>query len=262
MSLIALLTDFGLTDAYVGIMKGVILNITPRVRIVDITHQVPAHAIGPAALVLKNSYRYFPKGTIFIVVVDPGVGSQRAAIAVKTKNYYFVGPDNGLMYPAASGDGIRKVVLLDDATWHLPGRSRTFHGRDIFAPVAAHLAKGVKIADIRSVRTAMSAFQIPAPCLRKNMLRGVLLYCDRFGNIVTNIDAGSMDAFVKKGNVCATVNGVTIKRVRSFYGQAPDNELFLIEGSCGLYEISMKNRSARHYLKAKPLDIIEVKRCR
>lgn len=185
---IALLTDFGLSDGYVGVMKGVILSICPTAQIIDISHHIAPQDIRQGAYVLLTAYRYMPPGTIFVVVVDPGVGTARKPIAVQTNQGIFIGPDNGIFTYVFSQIDVREVVSLQNRQYHLAGLSSTFHGRDIFSPVAAHLANGVLLDQIGPALNK-SLEKLPPPILQieKDHVRGEVLYIDHFGNVVTSI---------------------------------------------------------------------------
>ena len=187
MGVIALLTDFGLKDSYVGVMKGVIATVNPRVTVIDLDHDVASHRIEEAAFLLATSYSYFPQNTVFCVVVDPGVGSSRKAIAIQTKNYYFVGPDNGVLWQAAERDGITKIVTLENKKYFRKPVSSTFHGRDIFAPIAAALTKGYRPAGFgREIKDFINPDFIN-PQVERGTIFGEILHIDSFGNLITNI---------------------------------------------------------------------------
>ncbi|MBI5929177.1 MAG: SAM-dependent chlorinase/fluorinase [Chloroflexi bacterium] len=185
---IALLTDFGLQDGYVGVMKGVILSICPTAQIIDISHHIAAQDIRQGAYVLLTAYRYMPPGTIFVCVVDPGVGTSRRPVAVQTSQGIFIGPDNGLFSYVFGQVEIQQAVALQNRQYHLQGMSTTFHGRDIFSPVAAHMANGVPIDQIGPALTK-SFEKLPPPLLQieSDHVRGEVLYIDHFGNVVTSI---------------------------------------------------------------------------
>jgi len=251
MKVIALITDFGLKDNFVGVMKGVMLAINPKVQLVDITHQIISHQVQQAAFLLLKSYSYFPKGTVFGVVVDPGVGSKRKALALKTKNYYFVGPDNGVLYPAACDDGIKKIVCLDKKKYFLNVVTKTFQGRDIFAPVAAYLSKNIKISSLGKPLKRIKTLVFPNPRIKKNTLHGEILYVDRFGNLVTNIKKKDFLNFTKHRKFIGSLNGKIIKSIYNFYEEAPKGKPFFIEGSFGLLEISLKKKSALKHFRIK-----------
>jgi len=184
---IALLTDFGYADPYVASMKGVILSINGVARIVDVSHGVPKFDIRSASYVLYCAYKYFPEGTVFVVVVDPGVGTERRSIVVKTRRYFFVGPDNGVLIPAARDDGIEKVVNVTNRKYMRREVSHTFHGRDIFAPVAAHISRGVPVDEFGEAITDYVVPSFAEPVISGRRAEGEVIYIDGFGNAATNI---------------------------------------------------------------------------
>ncbi len=246
MRTIAIITDFGNKDNFAGVMKAVMLSVNPSLRFIDITHQVYPHNIKEAAFILLKSYRFFPRNTIFLVVVDPAVGTKRHPIAIKTANYYFVGPDNGVLYPAASEDKIKRIALLNKKKFFTRNVSSTFHGRDIFAPVAAHLTKksftkiGEKIKKIRKLT-------FPEPHTANNFLIGHILYIDNFGNMVTNIKKEELVSFTKKKKFTAYIKRKAIKNLYDAYDNARADLPFFIEGSFGYLEVSLKQRRADRY---------------
>ena len=251
MKTIALLTDFGLTDNFVGVMKGVILKINSRVRLVDITHQVAAHDIAEAAFLLKGSYKYFPRGTIFLVVVDPGVGSKRRPIIIRSKNYLFVGPDNGVLEPAACADGIREIVAIENKRYFLKPVSGTFHGRDIFAPVAAYLSKGQKPNVFGRLLDSLKQSGIPLPEVSKGTLKGEVVYIDRFGNLVTNIDEGLFKHFRRNKKFKIKIKDTKIDSLAGSYEAVRPGKPLAIFGSFGSLEISVNKGRAEKYFCAE-----------
>lgn len=185
---ITLLTDFGLKDPYVGVMKGVIKRINPDVEIIDLSHEVPKYDIDAASLMLWVSYKFFPRKTIHVCVVDPGVGTSRKAILIVTKNYYFIGPDNGCLYPAAKSDGIEEVYDISNSAYSLERVSETFHGRDIFAPIAAYLSVGVPLEQLgRKYQGELVKSWIHFAKKDNSCFNAQAVYIDGFGNIMTNI---------------------------------------------------------------------------
>ncbi len=187
MPIVTLLTDFGLEDEYVGVMKGVILSIAPQVRLVDLTHSVPPQDVRRAALILMNAAPYFPPDTVHLAVVDPGVGTERRPIAVRTGRGTFVGPDNGLFSFVLAEMETWTAVELREPAYRLPLVSTTFHGRDIFAPAAAHLASGVPVEALGPVVNNLATLPLPRLEIGESSLEGEILYADRFGNLVTSI---------------------------------------------------------------------------
>ncbi len=203
---IALLTDFGTRDHYAGTMKAVILGICPEATLVDITHDIPAHDMLTATLELAASYKYFPTGTIFLVVVDPGVGSARRGIAADTGDYRFVAPDNGVLTAVLKETPAKRVVELTERRYARATVSRTFEGRDRFAPAAGWLAKGIDLSALGRSAGAIHHIAIPAPQIAEDVLTGEVLRVDRFGNLVTNIDRKMFDKF-------ANADGIEISAV-------------------------------------------------
>ena len=240
--MIAILTDFGHSE-YLGIMKGAIYSINKNSSISDLCNFTNSQNIKEAAWILYKSYKYFPKNTIFLCVVDPGVGSKRQCLAIKTKNYFFVGPDNGLMYKAAVEDKIVTAVKLP-----VKNASITFHWRDIFAKVAAQLEKGLKIGRLGKKATIKTKLDF---YLRGR--EGEVVRTDNFGNIITNLSSLNKDSyFVKTKNFNKKLD------FYETYDEAPSNNLFIIKGSSNTLEISIKNSNAAGKLKLKPQDKIEI----
>src|SRR5918999_2718076 len=198
---VALLTDFGTRDHYAGTMKAVILGICPDVTLVDITHDIPPHDVMTAALELAASYKYFPSGTIFLVVVDPGVGSARRGIAADTGEFRFVAPDNGVLTAVLKETPAKRVVELTERRYARPTVSRTFEGRDRFAPAAAWLAKGVDLSTLGRSAGTIQQLAIPLPQIDGDLLAGEVLRVDRFGNLVTNIDRRTFERFAEGGGI-------------------------------------------------------------
>lgn len=239
LPVITLLTDFGTADYFVGAVKGAILSVNPNVNIVDITHEIPAHDIQAGAFMLLAAYKTFPAGTIHVAVVDPGVGSTRRPIIVAANEQFFVGPDNGIFSYISDREFSARIVHVTSRQYFRPDPSSTFHGRDIFAPVAAALSTGVSP---REFGPELSD-EVRLPSL-ETPLR--IIHIDRFGNCVTNIRREMFDG------KSLTINGRTISTLRNFYGEAgTSDELFTIWGSAGFLEISVNGRSAAKVLDAK-----------
>lgn len=239
---IALLTDFGTSDYYVGAMKGVILSIDSDAVIVDITHEIAPQDIASAGFILRACYKDFPVGTTFLCVVDPGVGSKRRAIVVQTNRYFFVGPDNGLF--SFFLDENAAVHMIENEAYFRPPVSSTFHGRDIFAPIAAHLSKGVEPTEFGSrVDDAVVLANSQPRQLDENTIEGRVIHIDRFGNLVTNIPSLVADRFSE-----IDIAGTSISELRQTYAEARRGEPFAIVGSAGFIEISVKNGSAAETL--------------
>ncbi|HAG08779.1 MAG TPA: hypothetical protein DCK87_04345 [Desulfotomaculum sp.] len=260
--MIVLLTDFG-RDPYVGVMKGVILSICPRAQLIDLTHHVTPQSIREGAWHLLANYAYFPKGSIFLAVIDPGVGTKRKALAIKTKAGYFIGPDNGLLYPASVKAGMVDVIELDPAK----GASFTFHGRDVFAPAAAKLAAGGPFHKLGKPVEPENKFNFYLAGRS-----GEVVTIDRFGNVITNVPPSRNSLFEVRYSI-SNLKPRTSKHSRQSYAVklmrgersyftlelpyylayalAPANDLFLITGSNGTLEISVKNGSAASTLLAQ-----------
>ncbi len=255
--LITLTTDFGLEDIFVGVMKGVILGINPRTSIIDLSHQVPPQDVRQAAYLLLTAYPYFPSGTIHLVVVDPGVGGERRAIAMHTGRAYFVGPDNGVLSYVAAKEKVERLVSLTNPRYWLPRPSSTFHGRDIFAPVAAHLSLGIALEDLGEEIQDMVRLPLSQPILSPDgTVVGQILHIDRFGNLVTDIPSETLP---KGGQLTITLLGRTICGLSSSYAAVREGELLAYIGSAGLLEIAGRGGSVAATLDAKVGDEVMVR---
>ena len=264
MPVITLLTDFGLNDEYVGIMKGVILSVNPSVTIVDITHHVDPHDVFQAALLIQYSFRYFPEGTIHIVVVDPGVGSDRAIIALKRFGHVFLAPDNGVLTLLLDEAGNEPIVRVDNQSYFLEPISRTFHGRDIFAPVGAYLSLGM---DLKSFGEAIPQkdlvrLSVEKPYISKaGELVGAVVWIDRFGNLITNIESGAMNEFCRSDftKKCAVIIGSsTIVGLSENYAGVGSKSPLAIIGSRGYLEVAVNCGNAGEYFGAAKGDPVKV----
>jgi S-adenosylmethionine hydrolase len=247
----ALLTDFGLQDQYVAAMKAVILSLNPKIHIVDISHQVRPQHVRQAAYLLWSVYRHFPPSTVFVNVVDPGVGSSRAILIATTNKFTFLAPDNGLLDFALCEENAVQIVELSPEKakkYFLNTVTPTFHGRDIFAPLAAHIAKGVKIEALGARRKSP---EIAAPFIRSKLETSspCILNIDFFGNIVTNLMAKDAECGARDVQA-VSVGGNLVSRWIRFYNEAPPRTPCLLIGSSGLVEISIKESSAAHLLNA------------
>jgi len=252
VSTITLTTDFGTGDWFVGTLKGVILGINPRATIVDITHEIPPGDIRGGAFALAASFRFFPAGTIHVAVVDPGVGSRRKAIGVQTANYFFVGPDNGVLSWALAKEKVNEVRALENKEYFLHPVSRTFHGRDIFAPVAAHLSRAVRMRKFGTMLKEFLRLPCPEPRRRKDgRIEGEVIYVDRFGNAITNIDA-SILADVKNASGKVLVGGKCICSTGGFYDSVARGKPVAVLGSSGFLEISINGGSAAKRFGLRP----------
>ncbi len=245
--LIALLTDFGIKDYFVGAMKGAIFSINEDANVVDITHDIPPQDINAAGFTLRACYKNFPRETIFVAVVDPGVGSARRAILVETESYYFVSPDNGLLSFVFDEGRNFRVFELTDRRFFAETVSRTFHGRDIFAPVAAHLSKGVAPNEFGAkIENSVRLKNNKPKKISKKTIEAEIIYIDRFGNLVTNLTMQELPE-----NFTLEIGGRIISRLRNFFAEAAKGELFLIAGSAGFLEIAAPQASAREILRVE-----------
>lgn len=253
-ALITITTDFGLRDPFVGIMKGVILNINSDVTLVDLTHEVESFDVLEGALTLAQSYGYFPHGTIHLVVVDPGVGSERRPILLSTPDTTFVGPDNGifsLIYDREPGFEVRLIVA--EQYFRRPV-SQTFQGRDIFAPVAAWLSRGTAAGSFGPVIGDYVRIETPKP--RKSgsrLLRGAVLRIDKFGNVITNFRPGDLPS-----NLRLVVQGSVVTHLVTSYSEGEPGEVFAIVGSAGFVEISAREASAADIVGASKGDPVHL----
>jgi S-adenosylmethionine hydrolase len=245
---IALLSDFGSRDHYVGTMKGVILGICPDATLVDITHDLTPHDVLDGALELAAAYRFFPTGTIFLAVVDPGVGSGRRGIAADTGDYRFVCPDNGLLSAVTRDVSPKKVVELTERRYARPTVSRTFEGRDRFAPAAAWLGKGIQLPALGRAISTIQRLDIPQPVITADEIAGAVLRIDRFGNLVTNIDRKSFEKFSTGGSVHINAGGTTVGRIVATYAEIQDGEVCALFGSTDHLELAANAGSAADVL--------------
>lgn len=260
MHILTLTTDFGTRDWFVGTMKGVALGINPRAAVVDITHEIPPGDIRAGAFALMAGCRFFPKGTVHVVVVDPGVGSQRRAIAAQTVNYTFVGPDNGVLSWALAGEKVKTIRQLENAKYFLKTISRTFHGRDIFAPAGAHLGRGLPLKELGRELKDFIRLPWPEPTSRGNDVRGEVVYIDRFGNAITNIATGLI---TRRGRLSCEAIGDRKMRcaLAEFYGAVPAGSPTALIGSSGFLELAVNGGSAakRFGLKIGGAVIVRIK---
>ena len=246
--MITLLTDFGTADYFVGAVKGAILTVNPKAVIADITHEIPPQDIETGAFTLLASYQTFPAGTIHVAVVDPGVGSARRPILVSANEQFFVGPDNGIFSYICDREPSHRTFHITAEKYFRPSPSTTFHGRDIFAPVAAVLSTGVKPEEFGP--------EIEDE-VRLESLDGVprIIHIDRFGNCITNI---TRDRLTSEVGTSLLINGKTIRDFRKFYGEDPSSTPFAIWGSAGFLELSVNGASAANVLRVKRGDKVVI----
>jgi len=247
---VALLTDFGVRDHYAGTMKGVVLGICPEATLVDISHDVPPHDLLSASLELAACYHYFPAGTVFLVVVDPGVGSSRRPLAAEAGDYRFVAPDNGVLTAVFKETPPRRVVELTERRYARPTVSRTFEGRDRFAPAAAWLAKGTEVRALGRSLTDFVVLSIPDPEVTPDEIRGEVLRVDRFGNLITNIDRRSFDRLLRTGGTLhLQAGGRDVPRLVNTYAEVSPDEVAALFGSSDHLEIAANSASAAERLR-------------
>ncbi|MDZ8088392.1 MAG: SAM-dependent chlorinase/fluorinase [Nostoc sp. DedQUE12b] len=254
--LVTLLSDFGARDVYVGIMKGVIAQINPRLTVVDLTHQIPPQDIAAARFSLMNAYAHFPVGTVHLAVVDPGVGGKRRAIAVEFAQGFLVGPDNGIFSGLLSqSPAIAAVELTNLNYWRTPQPSKTFHGRDIFAPVAANLASGVPLKQLGQEIDLASLVNLDIGNCKQTTtsVMGCIQYIDHFGNLVSNIPA----SYVQGKTWCVQVAGLSVPG-RETYGEVKVGEIIALVGSHGWVEIAINCGDAHSQLQINLQDALEV----
>lgn len=258
-STIAFLSDFGLTDNYVGVVKGVILNIAPKATIIDLTHDIWRHNIRQAAFVLLSSVGYFPKGTIFLAIVDPGVGSERNILAIQTKDYYFIGPDNGVFSMLWKDYPIEKVFSITNRKWMLPNISSTFHGRDIMAPAIAHLAIGADIKEFGTEINPNSLIKLPEPKVRidhNKMCHAEIISIDKFGNLISTItkkhfDECNTNTDIKNTQYIFEINNVKVYGLSNTYSDVSTREFVVYFGSCGYLEVAVRDGNAAMLTEAR-----------
>jgi len=255
---ITLLTDFGLQDEYVGVMKGVILSVNPMVHLVDITHSITRHDVTEAALTVNACFRYFPKGSIHVVVVDPGVGGKRKIICLQQEGHFFVAPDNGVLTMVIQDEMVGKVCAITNQKYFLKPVSDTFHGRDIFAPAAAHLSKGVDMLRLgpKVQLEDITRLEISEPFISASKeLVGTVISIDHFGSLVTNIGHATFERFVKDDarskEVVIKLGRSKIQGVSKSYDSVKIGSPLAIFGSRNLLEISLNQGDALNYFKAR-----------
>lgn len=247
--IITLTTDFGLRDSFVGVMKGVILSECPRVRIVDITHEVPPGDVRAGAFVLLTAFRFFPRNTVHVAVVDPGVGSNRQSIVARTSDSTFIGPDNGLLSWALAGVRRVEVRQIKNASFCLPSVSATFHGRDIFAPVAARLACGARFTDIGPRMEKWTMLPWPEPRRTDGGWLGEVVYVDQFGNAITNLPTALVESASGSVGAEVSIRGRRRVPVMSFYRSVARGLPVAVPGSSGYIEIAINGGNAARILR-------------
>ena len=245
--LITLTTDFGTLDHYVGAMKAVMHGIAPGCRFIDISHEIPAQDVMAGAWVIRNSAFLFPENTVHLVVVDPGVGTERKPIALKIGQQFFVGPDNGIFSLLLEDHSFKAVELTNPQYWN-SDLSTTFHGRDIFAPVAAHLSKGVDLSNFGDRLTDLVTYKWAIPIADKDGIQGWVLHIDRFGNLVTNISKELIDEVIGGRKVKIYVGNTILDEIRDTFAAVPEGEALAYIGSAGTLEVAINKGNAREML--------------
>jgi S-adenosylmethionine hydrolase len=255
---ITLTTDFGLADGFVGTMKGVIYTINPDATIIDISHEIGSRDVSEAAFLLEASYKYFPRGTVHLVVVDPGVGSRRRATAVETEGYYFVAPDNGVLTRALVREKVIKSVELTNSAYFLNEVSDTFHGRDIFAPAAAHLSLGTAIEALDIEIDGLIEMPVSEPEVSQKGIRGRIIHIDKFGNLITDIPRRLFEAAISDRQFVIELAGIKLDRLSRSYADAPAGEPLAIFDSFDNLEIAVNHANAAKVLGVQIGDDIQI----
>ena len=253
---INLMTDFGEKDVFVGVMKGVISGINPSARVIDLTHAVPAFDAVEAAWLLRDAYGFFPSGTVHVVVVDPGVGTSRRIVAARADGHVFLAPDTGILSPVAAAHAPEAMVRVENSAYRLPHVSPTFHGRDIFAPAAAHLSLGVPLEELGPAIDSMAPLSLPAPePTPSGGVRGQVLRFDRFGNLMTNIPVASLG---DTAGLTVQFGDWLLHGIQSTFGEVEAGKPTAIAGSSGYVEICVNQGNARDLLGARRGDPVEI----
>lgn len=253
--IITLLTDFGINDPFVGIIKGVINRIAPSVEIIDLCHGVPSYSVSQGAMILGSSYRYFPSGTLHVAIVDPGVGSSRRVIFAESSEYRFLAPDNGILSRVFSGEEPRQLISVENRDYFLPTVSSTFHGRDIFAPVAAHLIQGLNPLRLGPMLEEM--VRLPSPHRREGpgFIEGEVESIDKFGNLTTSIDAGML---IGKRITRILYKDYTITGLSASYSEGDEGKVISLINSLDHLEVSVNRGNAAEQLRGNTLDRVVV----
>lgn len=261
-AIITLTSDFGVRDAFGASVKGVILKINPQVQIIDISNEIAPQDVWEAAFTLKSAYSHFPKGSVHLAVVDPGVGSGRRPIIVVTESYYFVGPDNGLFTLIYQEAERLRVHHITASHYFLPNPGPTFHGRDIFAPVAAWLAKGIPSGNFGEEITDYIKLNVPSPKTTASGIEGHIVHVDRYGNLITNIISKDLQALLGEGadpsSVTISIGSRNIKGLKKFYAEAAPGDPGAVINGNGTIEIFVFKQNARTVLSAKRGDVVRL----
>ena len=245
--IITLTTDFGTQDHYVSVMKAVILGIAPSARLIDISHDIPPQDIMAGAWVIRNAAFAFPKGSIHLVVIDPGVGTDRKPIALKIKDQFFVGPDNGI-FSLITNEYTFKAYKLNKSDYWRKHRSRTFHGRDIFIPVAAHLSEGVNLSEMGDPIKELVSYHWAVPISDKDGVQGWVIHIDRYGNLITNITEQLLEETAGRRKVRVYVGNTIIDHMVNTFGDVQPGEPVAFIGSSGMLEVGINKGNAAEML--------------
>ncbi len=249
--IITLTTDFGHSDPYVAMMKGVVFSINPRARIVDITHKIRTGSIEQGGWIIRDTFQFFPEGTVHIGVIDPGVGGKRRPVAVSVREHFFVGPDNGLFWPVIEGEEDPLVIHITEERYLMRKVSSTFHGRDIFAPVGAYITRGVDIFSFgKKIHDPVRAF-LKEPYMKEGRLMGEVTRADNFGNLITNVPGEEIKSFTQKENFFISIGGLVLDSLNSTYCEVPRGKPLALIGSSGYLEIAFNMASAERELGGK-----------
>jgi hypothetical protein len=246
------MTDFGLDDVFVGVMKGVIARVNPEARIIDLTHAIPPFDILQAAVKLAESFSYFPEGSVHTIVVDPGVGSERGIVCMQSQGHLFLAPDNGVLTAVASTHGHEALVEVTDRGLFLPDVSGTFHGRDVFAPVAARLAAGLAINRLGASIAEIERIDIPSPRVNPDKsFEGIVLWSDRFGNLITNFRASAVKSHFGDERLVFRIGDKDLGGLHKSFGDVPKGASVAVAGSFGAVEICIREGNAAEFFQAR-----------
>jgi S-adenosylmethionine hydrolase len=265
MSVITILSDFGCHDEYVGVMKGVILSVCPCVSIVDITHQIDPQDIAQAAYLIPSFYRFFPEGTVHLIVVDPGVGSERDILAANHRGHYFIAPDNGVLTLLMNREKSDTIVCIRNTDYYIKPLSATFHGRDIFAPIGAHIVNGTgleELGTITDIENLVHLEDLNCRLSETGELVGKIISLDRFGNLITNIDSDTLTNYRKdnpKNRVEICMGSHVIAGLSKTYANADPSSPLALIGSRNYLEIAVNGGSAKRHFKAHKGDVVRVR---
>ena len=247
--LITLTTDFGLVDSFVGIMKGVVYSIDPAAQVLDLTHGIPPQNIVAAALTLRHAVPYFAAGTAHVAVVDPGVGGPRVPLLIESDGSYFIGPDNGVLSLALQGRKVDQIVRLSNPAYQLRPQSPTFHGRDVFAPAAAYLSRGIPPVAFGDRLDTMIKLELPAAVRERDRLQGEIIHIDRFGNLFTNIEVRDLRTLAE-GRLVIELGGLRIQGLAPSYAAVPSGDFVAVINSWGVLEIAINCGAAAQRTRA------------